>query len=83
MEVGEQDGRDSGDDNSVSSSKSYYKDLCTRLTTTLEKRNEVNCALRSEIANLKESLEQRNTANHEMRDEITNLKETLRGSGKW
>lgn len=83
MEVGEQDGHDSEDDNSVSSSKSYYKELCTRLTTTLEKRNEVNNALQNEIAILKESLEQRNTANHKMRDEITNLKETLRGSGKW
>lgn len=69
---------DVDDDNcSVSSSKSYYKDLCTRLTTTLEKRNEVNHELRKEITNLKEALGKTNATNHGLRSEITNLKEAL------
>ena len=66
-----------GDNCSVSSSKSYYKDLCTRLTATLEKRNKVNHELRSEISNLKDALGKRNTDNNELRIEITNLKGAL------
>ncbi len=45
-----------GDNCSVASSKSYYKDLCARLTATLEKRNKDNHELRSEITNLKDAL---------------------------
>ena len=55
---------------SVSSSKSYYKELCAELTTGLEKKNETNDELRSEVTDLK-------NANDELRSEVTTLNEEI------
>ena len=46
------------DDNSVSSSKSYYKDLCVRLTFVLEKRKATDKERKNEIKLLKEEIAQ-------------------------
>jgi len=55
---------------SVSSSKTYYKELCAELTTSLEKKNETNDELRSEVTDLK-------NANDELRSEVTTLNEEI------
>jgi hypothetical protein len=51
---------DEGDDdaNSVSSTKSYYRDLCVRLTFALEKRNAMVSQTRKENQRLKEAIAQ-------------------------
>ena len=51
---------DEGDDaaNSVSSTKSYYRDLCVRLTFALEKKNSMESQTRIENQRLKEEIAQ-------------------------
>jgi len=44
---------DDGDDDSVSSTKSYYKDLCEKLTVVLEQRKVADRAARIETKRLK------------------------------
>jgi len=61
------------DDDSVSSAKDYYKDLCSQLTLGMEKKKESDNRMKKENRNLKEEI-------FELRNEVGRLQELLKRS---